>query len=632
MLTEIRDRSSGVFAWFIAALIVVPMTFFGVSQYASTEARPTIVEIGDPKIIQQDYQSRLTLAQNQARERNPNLANAGFLNSDAFKKQVFQGMVQRSLVDYVANEYEYRVSESQIDKIIRDTPNFQIDGKFDQNTYDAFSAGRGIGGSAQIKSDIRANVLTQQVVSGYQESALVLPNEVRALLEIQAEKRTFDLITVKKSDFNDSIVVTPEDIDQYYQTNINQFMLADRMSVNYIELDKAKLASEITIDDSIIAANYDDYVSSFVADETRIVRHILLKTGDGFDDDAQLKKAQSLITQLNDDADFVTLAKANSQDSGTANNGGSLGEVERGDMVAEFDEAAFALAEGQISDVIKTQFGYHIIKIDKINSTKPESFDDLRFQLEQEERDRLAEEQIVEQAEQLRNVLFEKADNLQAAADELSLKINTSNLFSREEGSGIATHDLVREAAFSDAVLNEGLNSELIEIADGVYVALHKLDFAAAEPKELANVSANIKETLTTQRASAAAKVAGDVLLERVENDWVTLAADDSIKREQYTVSMIDAQQVVTNDVMQEVVKMRLDNGSAVVKSFTDSNGDFNIIRLNTVSAGDLAAVSPQIKEATRNLIKQRNGQALFSSYLQSLNEELVTDVKVDLL
>ena len=632
MLTEIRDRSSGAFAWFIAALIIIPMAFFGVSQYASTEARPTVVEIGDQKITQQDYQARLTAAQNQARERNPSLASGDFLNSEAFKRQVLQGMVQSSLVDHVANEYDYRVSESQVDKIIRETPNFQTDGKFDQGVYDAFTAGRGLGGSAQIKSDIRANFRSQQVVSGYQESALVLPNEVRELLEIQAEQRTFDLITIKQSDFNDSVSVSDEDIADYYQANLDQFMLPDRTSISYIELDKAKIAADITVDDTIVRANYDDYVSSFLADETRLTSHILLNVDGDNSDDKQLAKAQDLIKQLGEGADFATLAKDNSQDAGTAVSGGSLGEVERGQMVPEFDQATFALTEGEISAPIKTQFGYHIIKVEKINATAPESFDELRFQLEQEERDRLADEQIIEKAEQLRNVVFEKSESLQAAADELSLTIRTTELFSRAEGTGVASSDAVREAAFSDAVLNDNVNSELVETADGVFLALRKLDFAPAEPIKLDVVSDQIKLTLTGQRASEAAKVAGDSILERVKNDWAAVAADESVTATNYTVSMIDTDRKVSNDVMQQVVKMRLDNGAAVVKTFTDSQGDFNIVRLNTIAAGDLTAVSQQVKDATRSLIEQRNGQALLSAYMKGLNDKLANNINENLL
>ena len=224
MLTEIRDRSTGLFAWFIAAIIIIPMAFFGVQQYASTEARPTIVEIGDQKITQQEYQSRLTQAQARVRQQNPALANSDVLNSDLYKRQVLQTIVDQSLTSYLAEEHNYQIGEKAVDSIIANTSEFQTDGKFDQNLYNILIASRGPGGARQYKDDIRANTRGQQVVSGYQESALVLPSEVRELLEIQSEKRTFDLITIKQSDYNDSIVVSETDIADHYQANIDQYM------------------------------------------------------------------------------------------------------------------------------------------------------------------------------------------------------------------------------------------------------------------------------------------------------------------------------------------------------------------------------------------------------------------------
>lgn len=632
MLTEIRDRSTGFFAWFIAAIIIIPMAFFGVQQYASTEARPTVVQIGEKKITQQEYQSRLAQAQNQARESNPSLANSDLLNSEFYKKQVLQSMVDRSLTDYVAIENNYRIGEGQVDKAIRELPNFQTDGKFDANLFQTFAASRGRGGAKQIKDDIRSSSRAQQVISGYQESALVLPSEVRALLEIQSEKRTFDLIVVKQSDYNDKVSVTDTEVSEYYQTNIQDYQLPDRVSVSYIELDRAKIAENTVVEDSAIQSAYDEYKESFEKDETRNTRHILLNIGEGKDEKAQLAKAEELIQKLNEGADFAELAKANSDDPGSAANGGSLGDVERGQMVPEFDEATFALELGAVSAPVKTQFGYHIIQVEKIDATEPDSFEDLRFELEQEERDRIADELIIEQAEQLRNVLFEQADSLEQAATELKLEIKSTELFSRDAGVGITAIEAVRAAAFDQTVMQDGLNSELVEISDGQFVALRKLDFAAAEPKALETVSAEINTKLTRERAIAAAEEAGDSLLERAEQNWSELVRDESVSIVSHTVSMIDTDRKVASDVMREVVKMRLDNGTAVVNSFTGANGDFNIVRLNTVAAGNLAAVSQQVKDATRSLIEQRNGQSLFGAYISGLNEELDLEINEDLL
>jgi len=632
MLTDIRDRSSGIFAWFIAALIIIPMAFFGVSEYASTEARPTIVEIGDQKIIQQDYQARLQQAQNQARQSNPSLANSDVLNSDFYKKQVLQSMIDRSITSHVANEYNYQIGEKAVDKIISEDPNFQTDGKFDQSLYNVFAASRGRAGAAQIKADIRSSSINQQVISGYQESALVLPSEVRELLEIQAEERTFDLITIKQSDFNDKVSVTDADISEHYNNNIDQYMLPDRTSISYIELDKAVIAEGLTIEESRLQQLYDEYAESFIADETRSTRHILLNTGGDNDDEAQKAKIEDLASQLSNGADFAELAKANSQDPGSAQNGGSLGDVSRGEMVEEFNDVMFELAEGEISAPVKTQFGYHLIQVEKINATAPDSFDMLRVELEFEERERLAEDLVIEQAEQLRNGLFEQPDALASVAQDLELTVRTTELFSREEGTGVALNEAVRSAAFSEQVQSDGVNSELIETADGVYVGLRKLSFAASEPKKLTDVSEQIRASLTTERAIAAAKDAGDSVMARAESDWESLVEDSTVEISTQTISMLDTNRVVPSDVLREVIKMRLDDVSTKVMSFTGASGDFNVVRLTQIAAGDLAAVSQQVKDATRTLIEQRNGQSLYGAYIKGLNEELANDINEDLL
>jgi len=632
MLTDIRDRSSGVFAWFIAALIIIPMAFFGVSEYASTEARPTIVEIGDQKIIQQEYQARLLQAQNQARESNPSLANSDVLNSEFYKRQVLQSMIDQSITAHVASEYNYQVGDKAIDKVISEDPNFQTDGKFDQSLYNIFASSRGPGGASQIRSDLRAASLSRQVVSGYQESALVLPNEVRELLQIQAEKRTFDLITIKQSDFNDKVSVTDADINEQYSTNIDQYMLPDRTSISYIELDKSLIAQDLTIEESRLQELYDEYKESFVSGETRTTRHILLNTGGDNDDDVQKAKIEDLASQLAAGADFSELAKAHSQDPGSAQNGGLLGEVARDEMVEEFNDAMFALAEGEVSAPVETQFGYHLIQVERINAIEADSFESLRVDLEFEERERLAEDLIIEQAEQLRNSLFEQPDSLEGVAQELGLTVRTTALFSREEGVGVALNEAVRAAAFSEQVQNDGVNSELIETADGVYLGLRKLDFAASEPKKLTDVSAEIKSSLTTERAIAAAKEAGDSVIARAESDWQSLANDSEIEIATHTISMIDTSRTVANDVLREVIKMRLDDVATKVYSFTGANGDFNVVRLTQVVPGDLAAVSQQVKDATRSLIEQRNGQSLFGAYIKGLNEELAAEINQDLL
>ncbi|RBP51398.1 SurA N-terminal domain-containing protein [Arenicella xantha] len=632
MLTEIRDRSSGWFAWIIAGIIIIPMAFFGVQQYADTQARPTVVEIDGTKITQEDFQNRLSRIQNQRLSQNPELANSGVLNSKEFKTSVLQSMINQELVAYVAEEYNYQVSEQQINKQIVENPLYQVDGKFDQSVFNAQMASYGRAGAQVYRADLKRNERLGQVVSGYQESALVLPSEVRSLLEIQAERRTFDLITVNQVDFLESVSVSEQDVQEYYQANIDRYQNPDRVSVSYIELDTQSVAEGIEVEEDVLLAAYEDYKAGFASNETRTTRHILLSTTGDEDEQEQLAKAESLVSELRAGADFAELAEANSQDPGSASNGGSLGDVERGEMVAEFDEALFALPVQEISDPVKSPFGYHIIQVEKVNATEPEPFAVMRFELLEEEQQQQAEERVVELAEQLRNLLFENADSLEVAAAAANLEVQSSAFFARDAGQGVAATDAVREAAFSEAVLDDGVNSELIETSSGVYVAVRKLDFSPAQAKPLDEVRAQIKSTLTTERAIAAAKDAGDELLSRAKSDWTALAKDEAVSIETHTISMLDTERKVAPDVMREVVKAQLGDESTKVFSFTGLNGDFNIVRLTQIAPGNLASVSDAVKDATRRLIEQRNGASLVETYIESLSDELALEINEDLL
>lgn len=630
MLTEIRDRSSGFFAYVIAALIIIPMAFWGVQEYASTEAQPVLVEVGDQKITQSGFQQALGNAQNIARQRNPNLANTNLLNNEFFKKQVLQDLIQRALIEQVADDQNYRIGNQQLVTLIQGSELFQREGKFDASAYENYVQSRAYSKS-QFENETRINSRLTQVTSGYQESAMVLPDEVRELLEIQSEQRTFDLITVKQADYVGEITVSDADIETYYNDNIDTFLEPDRMSLNYVELGIEQIAAEVTVDAEKVKDLYNENVDSYVTPETRNTRHILLSTG-GSNDDEQLAKAQDIYAQLNAGGDFAALAKENSQDPGSAPNGGSLGDVELGVMVPEFEQATFALAEGEISEPVQSQFGYHIIQVEKINGGKPQNFDEVKFDIEQEERDRQADEILIDRLEQMKNLTFEQPESLAGVAAELGLEIKTSGFFSADIGTGIAANEAVRTVAFSEQVSVEGLNSEPIELDNNVYIAVSKKELRPSAPTPLAGVSEQIKTRLTNERAAAAAKQAGDSLLAKAELNWDTLAADDAVEIKTHTATLIDTERKASSSVLGAVMGLQLTNAATKVTSISDPSGDFNIMRLNKIAPGDLSTVSEQIKESTRQLVARRNGSDLFQSYIQGLNSDSNFQINEDLL
>lgn len=631
MLTEIRDRSTGWFAGGIAALIIIPMAFWGVQDYTNTDADPVIVKVGEQKITQQAFKQQLSNQQAQALQNNPNLANSDVFSSEFYKRQVLDGMIDQALVREVADKHNYRVGDDVLATYIRDNQLFQTDGEFDQVAYDNYVATRSAS-KIQFENDVRENTRLYHVQAGYAESALVLPDEVRALLEIQVEQRSFDLITIKQSDYSDAIVVSDADVETFYQENLERFMLPERTSVSYVQLTLESLAKNIDVSDADAEEIYQNDIERYRSEETRETSHILLSTAET-DDSEQFAKAQALIGELNAGADFAELAKEHSQDPGSANTGGSLGEINRGSMVDEFDRVAFELDEGVISQVVKTKFGYHIIKVNKIIGGIVTPFVELKEDILSRERARLAQDVLVERAGQLSNLVFEQPESLEGVASELGLEIKTSTLFARDQqGEGVLQYDAVRAAAFSDQVLSEGLNSEAIEVTPTEVIALRKSEYSAPEPRLLADVSAQIKQELTNQRASDAAKQAGDSILSQAKESWSTLADDESYEIASHTVSMSDQDRKASSEILTQVFKTQLKGAASKVVSFTSVNGDFNIIRLSKIAPGDVAKVSTQVKESTRRLVSQRNGGSLFQSYLEGLTEQLKDDINEDLL
>ena len=627
MLSEIRDRSSGAFAYFIAALIIIPMAFWGIQEYATTQAVPTLVEVGDMNVTQADLDQRLRQVQDAERQRNPELANSDLFSTPFFKRSVLNSLVDRVIVEQHANDYNYRLGNAQLASIIKEQPLFQNDaGEFNQQAYDEFVQSR-LYSKQRFEQQVRDDSRIAQVSEGYQESAFVMPDELRGLLAAQAEQRTFDLVTVSESEYLQTIEVSDEAVQERYQNALDEFMEPDRMSVEYVELDVAQIAESIEVIEDDLRAIYEDNKENYIAPESRSASHILLTTGGDESDEAQKALAESLLEQLNQGADFAELAAEYSDDPGSASQGGDLGLIQAGVMVPEFEQAAFALAEGEISAPIKTQFGYHLIQVTDVSGGEAQSFDEVRFDLAEEFRQQEAQNIFAARLEEMKNLVFESESSLEPVAQALETSIRTTDLFSRDEGEGIAANAEFRRAAFDPVVLEDDLNSDPVEIAGGVQVAVRKLDFIPSAPKPLADVEEQIRDQLTREAASEAAAAAVASLQERAQTSWDSIRSDETLKIGTYTASWIQQPADISRELMDKVSTMTMVGNEPTIETFEASNGDFHVIRLSQVMPGDLTAVSDQIKDATRRVLEDRNGSALFTSYLYQQNQIATKDI-----
>ena len=632
MLTEIRNRSSGVFAYVIAALIIIPMAFWGIQEYAGTSADVPVATVGDQQITQAAYRAQLSSQQQRMRQAMGSQINNDFLNSEGFKQNVLQQMLNRAVLEHVAVEQNYRIGDQQLSEAIKQSDLFKTDGKFDSIAYEQYVLSTQQFSKSTYETALRTDKILGQITAGYQESAVVLPDEIRFLLEIQAEKRSFDVLTVKQQDYVADVTLSEDEVLAYYNDNQDSFLEQEKVSLNFVELDMDKISETVEVSEDELLAIYEQDTERYISTEKRETRHILLSTTGAEDETEQLAKANDLVSQLKAGADFAELAKEHSQDPGSASRGGSLGLVAHDQMVEEFEQATFGLQQDEISQPIKTQFGYHIIQVQKIQLPEQQSFADVRFDLMQEERDRQSEDLLLDQLNQLRDLAFEHPEGLDAIVEEMQLEILTTEQFDRNVGQGIASSASVRNAAFAEEILVDEVNSEPIEVADGQYVVIRKASYQPSEPKALDSIRDQISTLLTTQKATEAAQQAGEKLLENAADNWQSLSVDPALNITSHTVALIDKNRVVAPEVLQQVATMQLRDGASSVSSVTSRNGDFYILRLTAVQAGNVDNIDEQIKDSTRRILTQRNGQSLVSTYIQSLSDELAPAINNDLL
>lgn len=626
MLSEIRDRSSGWIAWVLAILIIIPMAFWGIGEYASTEVETNVVTVGDSDISQREYQAALQAQQQRFREQLGQNISQEVLNSPAFKQSVLRELMRQRAVSQIADKDTYQIGDVQLARVIKENPVFQEDGGFSQDAFNRYAAQSGYA-RQQFEENIRNQATLGQVVSGFAESSFVLPEETRQILEWQVEQRSFELLTVDPKQFVDQVELSDEELQAYYQDNISAFLRDASTIVQYVELDAEQFKKDVSVSEETLLSIYEENKESLRSEEVRDTRHILLSLDDG--DEAALAKANELKSRLDNGEDFAELAKQFSADPGSANNGGSLGKVQKGQMVPEFEEANFSIAQGVVSEPVKSQFGYHLIKVDDIELPSQKAFDEVRSELEQQELDRLAQEILIEKEETLRNLAYEFSEDLDTVAEELGLEIKTTAEFTQVVGEGIATNQAVRQAAFSEEVSVDRLNSQPINLSDTKVVVIRTLEFKAQAPYPYEEVTDQLAAQLTQLEASELASQKISSLVELAKSDWQSAKDDPATQVSEHTLTMVDTSGAIEAEVIREAFSINLDNN---VSSVEGRDGNGYMIKLNAITPGDVASADASLKQQTQALLNRRLGNQLFADYLDHYVDSISSEINTDLL
>ncbi|MDX1320821.1 MAG: peptidylprolyl isomerase, partial [Oceanospirillum sp.] len=400
----------------------------------------------------------------------------------------------------------------------------------------------------QFREELRKDVLINQLQGGVSLSEFMPEKYIRQVIALDSQTRDLRYVALK-ADQQTGITVSDAEVETYYQNNQSAFALPERVKLNYIRISQEDFMADAEVSEEALQSAYTSFQQRGARQASYYASHILLDTETRSQEEAvaELNKVKARVEQ---GESFAELAKEISEDVGSAADGGKLGLVEPDSFDTDFENALFALEEGGVSEPVVTEFGVHLVYLDKKETVKLASFDEMKPTLMAELKAKQAAEKYLLMTEELANASF-ASGNLQEPAKELNLKVESTEFFSAQGGDGIASHPAVVRAAFSDLVKLEEANSDLIELDDQNAVVIRAVDVKEPSIRPLAEVADQIRQTLTVEKQVAAVEVVAGELAAKAEASDLAEAA----KAAGYAVESADAVSRVDQEVPRSVVQ-----------------------------------------------------------------------------
>jgi len=594
MLQAINNSIKGWLGMVIVGLISLPFMLWGIQSYFDDAGPRYAAKVNGMEISANEFERSVSMQrQSLLRQYGGQLP----IEETALRERTLTQLINQRLLESVSFEKGYRISDAVLAAKIKQL--FTVDGVFDRLRFEANANSLGMS-IPMYEQALRNELRVQQMQSAIANSAFVIKEKVQKLAALNEQTRDITVLTFNVEHFSTAAKPLVEEIRQYYEANLHRFMTSEKIKIDYVEITSEILAESVEVNEEKIKEMYESYVASISGREERKARHILLKTTE---DEAAKEKIKSLQQQLEQGADFAELAREHSQDSGSAADGGDLDWVALGEMVKPFEQALFGLQKGGvneiiISEIVETQFGYHLIKLDDVRSETIESFEIKRYGFEEELKADSVASMFYDMSERLAATAYENPDNLDISVEELGLKINSSDYFTRHTGKGIADNEKLRNIAFSPLVLEQNSNSDIIEISPSHVVVLRLSEHVPATAMPLAQVSSKVENILIVQNGHKQTKAAAlevqskiasmieaggsmDKAIESLQADGIQVEVFTALGRNDFT-------KVSDASILHHAFEIAPNqNGISSVKEIDLASGDIALIVLTKVSAAD---------------------------------------------
>ncbi|CAI8826597.1 SurA N-terminal domain-containing protein [Pseudomonas zeae] len=621
MLQNIRDNSQGWIAKTIIGVIVALMALTGFDAiFQATTHKNEAAKVNGDEISQNELSQAVDMQRRQLMQQLGKDFDASLLDEKMLRESALKGLIDRKLLLQGAEQAKFAFSEGALDQVILQTPEFQVDGKFSSDRFDQVI--RQLGYSRmQFRQMLAQEMLIGQLRAGVAGSGFVTDAEVLAFARLEKQTRDFATLNVKADPA--AVKLTDDEVKAYYDEHAKEFMTPDQVIIDYVELKKSSFFDQVAVKDEDLQAAYQKEIANL--SEQRRAAHILIEVNDKTTEAQAKAKIEDVQARLAKGEKFEALAKEFSQDPGSANNGGDLGYAGPGVYDPAFEKALYSLSKDQVSEPIRTDFGYHLIKLLGVEAPEVPTLASLKDKLTRELKAAQVEQRFVEATKQLEDSAFEASDLAQPAAD-LKLTVHTSKPFGREGGEGVAANRAVVTAAFSTEVIDEGANSTAIELDPETVIVLRSKEHLKPAQLPLENVSAAIRTQLTKEHASAAAKTKAEKLIADLRDGKAPLDKAVDGQNWKATEAATRGQEGVDPAVLQALFRMPKPaaKDKPTFTSVTLPDGSLMIVRLNGVN--EAAAPTDEEKVQYRRFLASREGQQDFAAYRKQL--EAQADIK----
>ncbi len=617
MLLEIREKVQGVFASIILVLICVLFGLWGIQNYLGGGKEAPLVTVGDKEFFQRDVsQAYQQYAQN--------LAGMKF-DENSIKKQAIEKLIRDEVLLQHVQDEKLVVSDETARRFIQTLEYFQKDGKFDKTQYQTLLSSQGMS-SDEFVARIKKALVMEQFQKAIVDSSFVTQTEVANYFKIQNQKRDLEYLTIPLAP--SSQAPSEEEINAYYQQHQDAYQTEEQVAIDYVELALDKLAAEVKPTEEQLKAYYEEQKAQFSSKERRRISHILFAfTKDPAADQQALEKALKAKQALSN-KDFASLAAEVSDDKLTAKKGGDLGLFNVGVMEKSFEEAASSLKLGEVSEPVKSAFGYHLIKVTELTAGEAKSYEAVKTEITKAYQKAQAETQFNALGEKLAQVSYENPDNLAAAANVLGVAVSETSLFTRSQGQGVAADEKVRLAAFSEEVL-KGNNSEPVEVGNEKLVVLRMKSHSPATTKDLKEVKSQVIAALQHDKAQQVATttaeqirtelLAGKTLAQLADAQHLTLKKVNGLVRNATDLSPLVSQAVF------KAAKPQAGKASVVV--IDDVAGGKIVANIVKVSEGSVSEADKAKLPVIEKNMATAFGKAQFEAVLNALQAK--TDIAI---